>query len=134
MNCIVLSGRLTKDPEVKYTQSGKVVAVFTLAVNRPFAKEGEQKADFFGCQVWGKQAEALGNYIHKGDPLLVEGRIQIRQYVDKNNNKRWITEVICDRTEFLPKGKGAANQNQPAAQQQGFEGMGQQVFDEDIPF
>lgn len=127
MNCIVLSGRLTKDPEVKYTQSGKVVAVFTLAVNRPFAKEGEQKADFFGCQVWGKQAEALGNYIHNGDPLLVEGRIQIRQYVDKNNNKRWITEVICDRTEFLPKGgKGAGNQNQPAAQQQ--------VFDEDIPF
>lgn len=131
MNCIILSGRLTKDPEVRYTQTGKVVATFTLAVNRPFAKEGEPKADFFNCQVWGKQAEALGNYIHKGDPLLVEGRLQIRQYTDKTNAKRWITEIICDRTEFLPKGssKGEAVQQQA----QGFESMGQPV-NEEIPF
>ncbi len=133
MNCIILSGRLTKDPEVKYTQSGKVVASFALAVNRPFAKEGEPKADFFNCQVWGKQAEALGNYIHKGDPLLVEGRLQIRQYTDKNNSQRWITEIVCDKTEFLPKGNkvAASRETQPPAG--GFDGMGQ-AFEEEIPF
>ena len=131
MNCIILSGRLVKDPEVRYTQSGKIVATFALAVNRPFAKEGEQKADFFNCQVWGKQAEALGNYIHKGDPLLVEGRLQIRQYTDKTNAKRWITEIICDKTEFLPKGnKGNAESTQQA---EGFESMGQAI-NEEIPF
>lgn len=142
MNRIILLGRLTKDPEVRYTNTGKVVCQFTLAVDRPFAnQEGQREADFIPVVIWGKQAETCGNSLTKGQRALVEGRLQIRSYDGKDGNKHWITEVIADRFEFIErKSDFAARSGAPAApkasvQGAGMESFGQAVpFDEEIPF
>lgn len=101
MNKITLLGRLVKDPDVQYTQSGKCVAKITLAVDRPFSKEKE--ADFIPVILWDKQAELVGNSCQKGHRLLVEGRLQIRNYDGKDGQKRWVTEVIANSMEFIEK-------------------------------
>ena len=113
MNIVVLQGRLTKDVEVRYTDTGKVVANFTLAVNRPFAdKGGQREADFIPIVLWNKTAEVAGNNVHKGDRLAVVGRIQVRNYTDKNGAKRYVTEVVGDKIEFIePKHKDADTAN-----------------------
>lgn len=131
MNLVVLLGRLTKDPDVRYTQTGKVVTSFTLAVNRPFAgQDGQREADFINCVIWGKSAETLGNTVTKGQRILFQGRLQIRSYEDKEGNKRYATEVIGDRFEYIET-KGSAGEGTGAS----FENMGEPVsFDEDIPF
>ena len=141
MNRIILLGRLTKDPEVRYTNTGKVVCQFTLAVDRPFAnQEGQREADFIPVVIWGKQAETCGNSLTKGQRALVEGRLQIRSYDGKDGNKHWVTEVIADRFEFIErKGDFAGRSGAPAAPkapaQGGMEAFGQAVpFDEEIPF
>lgn len=127
MNNIVLLGRLTKDADIRSTQSGKVVASFTLAVDRPYTQNGKKEADFIACQIWGKSAEVLGRSVHKGQRILLEGRLQIRQYTDKNGNKRTAAEVVADRFEFIER----KEQTEP----QGMETFGQQMpFDEEIPF
>ena len=127
MNNIVLLGRLTKDADIRSTQSGKVVASFTLAVDRPYTQNGKKEADFIACQIWGKSAEVLGKSVHKGQRILLEGRLQIRQYTDKNCNKRTAAEVVADRFEFIER----KEQTEP----QGMENFGQQMpFDEEIPF
>lgn len=131
MNNIMLLGRLTKDPEVRYTQSGACVAQFTLAVDRPYTKDGSREADFIPCVAWGKTSETVGNYVHKGQRLLVEGRLQIRQYTDKNGNKRTAAEVVCGRFEFIERREQSGSQGEP----EGMESFGQQVpFNEEIPF
>ncbi len=144
MNKIILLGRLTRDPEVRYTTTGKVAAQFTLAVDRPFTnKEGQHEADFIPVVLWGKSAETAGNSFTKGQRALVEGRLQIRSYDAKDGSKRWVTEVIAERFEFIER-----KEQQPAAQQGGYyggqqavpqgngmESFGQSVpFDEEIPF
>ncbi len=143
MNKIILLGRLTRDPEVRYTATGRVVCQFTLAVDRPFAnQEGQREADFIPVVIWGKNAETCGNSLTKGQRALVEGRLQIRSYDGKDGNKHWVTEVIADRFEFIErKGDFANNRaNAPTAPQapaQGgnMESFGQAVpFDEEIPF
>lgn len=113
MNIAVLQGRLTKDVEVRYTDTGKVIANFTLAVNRPFAdKDGRREADFIPVVLWNKTAEVAGNNVHKGDRLAVVGRIQVRNYTDKNGAKRYVTEVVGDKIEFIePKHKTADTAN-----------------------
>ncbi len=127
MNNIVLLGRLTKDAEIRSTQSGKVVASFTLAVDRPYTQNGKREADFIACQIWGKSAEVLGKSVHKGQRVLLEGRLQIRQYTDKNGNKRTAAEVVTDRFEFIER--------KEQTETQGMETFGQQMpFDEEIPF
>ncbi len=127
MNNIVLLGRLTKDADIRSTQSGKVVASFTLAVDRPYTQNGKREADFIACQIWGKSAEVLGKSVHKGQRILLEGRLQIRQYTDKNGNKRTAAEVVAERFEFIER----KEQTEP----QGMETFGQQMpFDEEIPF
>lgn len=104
MNKVFLLGRLTKDPEVRYTNTGKVVTQFTIAVDRPFVNpEGQREADFFPIVIWGKSAETAGNSLLKGQRVLVEGRVQIRNYEAKDGTKRWITEVIADRFEFIER-------------------------------
>jgi len=103
MNRIILLGRLVKDPEVRVTPSDKTVCTFTLAVDRPFKnKDGEKEADFINVVVWGKPAELCGNSLSKGHRLLAEGRLQIRSY-EKDGTKRWVSEVIADRVEFIEK-------------------------------
>lgn len=127
MNNIVLLGRLTKDADIRSTQSGKVVASFTLAVDRPYTQNGKKEADFIACQIWGKSAEVLGKSVHKGQRILLEGRLQIRQYTDKNGNKRTAAEVVAERFEFIER----KEQTEP----QSMENFGQQMpFDEEIPF
>ena len=127
MNKIVLLARHTKDADIRSTQSGKVVASFTLAVDRPYTQNGKREVDFIACQIWGKSAEVLGKSVHKGQRILLEGRLQIRQYTDKNGNKRTAAEVVADRFEFIER----KEQTEP----QGMENFGQQMpFDEEIPF
>lgn len=144
MNKIILLGRLTRDPEIRYTQTGACVAQFTLAVDRPVKnQDGSREADFIPCVVWSKTAEVVGNYVHKGQRLLVEGRLQIRSYDAKDGSKRWVTEVIANHVEFVehkeqqqpaPQG-GYYGGNAQAVQQSGMEDFGQQVpFNEEIPF
>ena len=103
MNKVILLGRLTKDCNTKYTQTGKCVTTFTLAVNRPTTKDGEQQADFVPVVLWGKVAETVGNYVHKGQRLLVEGRLQVRTFEANDGSKRWVTEVIGSHIEFIEK-------------------------------
>ena len=99
MNTVILIGRLTRDPELRYTNSGHAVANFTLAVDRPFSKEKE--TDFIPIIVWQKQAEICAEYLLKGSQVAVEGRLQVRGYEDKQGNKRSATEVVASSVQFL---------------------------------
>lgn len=101
MNKVILIGRLVKDPEIRYTQSGKGVASFVLAVDRRFSKEGQQTADFIPIVAWNKLAEIIGNNLTKGRRISVEGRMQVRNYDAQDGTKRYVTEVIADEVEFL---------------------------------
>jgi len=105
MNKVVLVGRLTKDPELKFAQgTGTAVATFTVAVNRRFKREGQPEADFIPVVVFGKQAEATANYMSKGKLLSVSGNIQTRNYEAKDGTRRYVTEVIADEVDFLEWG------------------------------
>ena len=99
MNQVVLIGRLTKDPELRFTGTGKAVASMTVAVNRGFGKDKE--ADFIPVVVWEKQAENCANYLSKGSQVGVQGRMQTRSYETQNGDKRYITEVVANNVEFL---------------------------------
>ena len=101
MNNVCLIGRLTKDVEVRYTQTNNtMVGGFTLAVNRKYAKEGEQQADFIPIVVWGKSAEFASKYFKKGMQVSVIGRIQTRSWDDQNGQKRYVTEVVGSELGF----------------------------------
>ena len=141
MNKVILMGRLTRDPEVRYTQTGKVVCQFTLAVDRPFTnQEGQREADFVPIVVWGKIAELCGNSLTKGQRALVEGRLQIRSYDAKDGTKRWVTEVIANSVEFIERkatGSGMSGNSSGggAGSKSEMESFGSAVpFDEEIPF
>lgn len=110
MNHVTLIGRLTKDPEVRYTQSGTPVGTFTLAVDRRVQKDKPKEADFIPCVVWGKTAEVVGNWCKKGKQVGVEGRIQVRSYDAKDGSKRYVTEVIVSELELLGKSEGGNKQ------------------------
>ena len=135
MNKVILMGRLTRDPEVRYTQSGKVVCQFTLAVDRFTTNtEGQREADFVPVVVWGKIGELCGNSLAKGSRALVDGRLQIRSYEVKDGSvKRWVTEVIAGAVQFLDRKTSSNTQShgEPSA----MDSFGSQVpFDEEIPF
>lgn len=138
MNRIILLGRLTREPEVKVTSSDKTTTTFGLAVDRPFKnRDGKTEADFINIVTWNKTAEVAGNYLHKGERCLVEGRLQIRSYEGKDGQKHYVTEVVADRLELIEKKKDNS-------QKQGFESMGDDItqdvqkgyvtFDEEVPF
>ena len=102
MNKVILTGRLTRDPELRSTSSGLEVASFSIAVNRNFKnKEGNVEADFFNVSVFGKQAENVSKYCFKGSQVGVEGRLQSRSYDAQDGTKRYVTDVVADRVEFL---------------------------------
>lgn len=130
LNRIVLIGRLTKDPELRYTPNGKAVATFTLAVDRQFKnQQGEREADFINIVVWGTQGENCANYLSKGKLAAVDGRLQIRSFDGQDGQRRWTTEVVADTVRFLsPKNSGG--------QDDGFHPMGTEIdfSDDDIPF
>lgn len=106
MNKAILIGRLTKEPETRYTQTNNIqVTSFTLAVNRRFAKEGEQQADFINIVAWNKTAEFVSKYFKKGQQVAVVGRIQTRNYDDNNGVKHYVTEVIAEEVCFADSKK-----------------------------
>ena len=124
MNKCHIIGRMTKDPEVRYTQGGTAVATFTLAVDRRVAKDKPKEADFIPCVVWGKMADGVvKNYCHKGKQVAVEGRIQVRSDDAKDGTKRYVTEVIVNELELLGKSEGGNKQ-----------GGGNYPTDDEIPF
>ena len=102
MNKVILIGRLTRDPELRYTGSNTPVATFSLAVNRSFTNQnGEREADFINCVVWRKLAETAKNYLSKGSQVAVEGRIQTRKYQNDKGENKYITEILVENVEFL---------------------------------
>lgn len=101
MNKTILSGHLVRDPEVKETQTGTQITSFTLAVNRKFAKENQQQADFIRVTAFGKLAEIMGKYLSKGSHILISGRIQTGSYDNKDGQKVYTTDVIAEEMEFL---------------------------------
>ena len=98
LNKVTIMGRFTKEPDIRYTQSGTPVASFTLAVDRDFSKDKE--ADFINCSAWQKTAEFIQKYFHKGNMAIVAGRLQVRNYEDKEGNKRQSTEVVAENVYF----------------------------------
>ena len=127
MNHFVGIGRLTRDPEVRYTQS-KACAKFTLAIDRRKSGDGNQQADFIQCVAWEKTAEVISQYCTKGKKIAVEGRIQTRSYDANDGTKRYVTEVVVNSMEFCDsKGGGASTTNGGAY-------AGTPVPDDDIPF
>jgi single-strand DNA-binding protein len=130
LNRVVLIGRLTRDPELRYTPSGVAVASFTLAVERPFVSQsGEREVDFIDIVVWRKLAETVANHLNKGRLVAVDGRLQVRSYETQEGQKRRVSEVVAEKVQFLdwPKEKQGNN---------GFAGIGTEVdfSEDDIPF
>lgn len=135
MNNVVLIGRLTKDPELRYIpESQNAVATFTVAVDRPFSKE--KQADFIRITVFGKSAENCERYLEKGKMVGVQGRIQTGSYKNKEGATVYTTEVVADRVEFLSSGNKSDNYEQkPAGNTDGIpEGFMAVDDDDDIPF
>ena len=113
MNKVILMGRLTRDPETRYTQTNNtLVSSFSLAVNRRFVRQGEERqADFVNIVAWSKLGEFCSKYFKKGQQVGVIGRIQTRTYDDNNGQKRYITEVVADNVEFLGSKNSSSNIN-----------------------
>lgn len=115
MNKVFLIGRLTRNPELRYTSSNIAVATFSIAVDRNFSNAaGEREADFINIVVWRKQAENVKNYMHKGSQVAIDGRIQTRSYDDTDGKKRYVTEVVADNVQFLDS-KGSRDASAPTS-------------------
>ena len=138
LNRIVLIGRLTKDPELRYTPNGKAVSSFTLAVDRPFKnQQGEREADFINIVVWGNQAENCANYLAKGKLAAADGRLQIRSFEGQDGQRRWMTEVVADSVRFLSPRDSSDNRPDNRPDNRSDSGnMGREIdfSDDDIPF
>ncbi|WP_061212985.1 single-stranded DNA-binding protein [Syntrophomonas wolfei] len=149
LNRVILIGRLTKDPELRYTQNGTAVATFTLAVDRKFKRE---ETDFIPIVVWAKQAENCANYLNKGSLVAIDGRIQVRTYDNQEGQRRWVTEVVAEDVRFMGKPAGSrsstpdyADKNSSKNFDDNWSDLGREVNmdnidlvdqheDEDIPF
>lgn len=143
LNRVVLIGRLTRDPELRYTQSGVAVATFTLAVDRKYKNQaGEREADFIDIVVWRQLGELCNTYLSKGKLCAVDGSLQIRTYEAKDGTKRKAAEVVADDVRFLsPKdsnGGGSYGYNAPAPQREvspfDQSNDADMVGDDDLPF
>lgn len=134
LNRVVLIGRLTKDPELRYTPSGVAVATFTLAVDRNFKNSnGERDTDFIPCVVYRQLAELCSEYLSKGKLASVDGRMQVRSFEGQDSQRRWVTEVIAENVQFLsPKESGGSGQIHTSSG----ENIGHEVNldGDDIPF
>lgn len=152
MNRVILVGRLTKDPELRYTPSGVAVATFTLAVNRTFTnQQGEREADFINCVIWRRPAENVANFLKKGSLAGVDGKLQTRSYDGQDGKRVYVTEVVAENVQFLePRsggnqgersggnygggqedssyGQGQRNQNQNNQRNQGFTRVDEDPF------
>lgn len=141
MNKVILMGRLTKDPDLRYTSGNNTaVASFTIAVNRRGAKEGQPQADFINVVAWSKTAEFCGKYFTKGQQVAVVGRIQTRTWDDNEGKRHYVTEVVADETYFADSKRGSGDvggsmprsySDTPAASGDGFYPMDE---DDELPF
>ena len=112
INRTVLVGRLTRDPELRYTQGGTAVASFTLAVNRQFTNsQGEREADFINCVIWKKAAENFTNFTHKGSLVGIDGRLQTRNYENKQGQRVYVTEVVVENFSLLESKNANSSDN-----------------------
>lgn len=149
LNRVILIGRLTKDPELRYTGSGTAVATFTLAVDRTYSnQQGERETDFLNIVVWRQLAELCANYLKKGRLAAVEGRIQIRNYENQEGRKVYVTEIVADNVRFLEsnrdRSEAGAGAPYPANDfgappsrnnnQDPFAGETIDISDDDLPF
>ena len=141
MNKVILMGRLTRAPEIRYSQGDNAMAIarYTLAVNRRFKRDGEQAADFINCVSFGKIAEFAEKYLHQGTKILVAGRIQTGSYTNKDNQKVYTTDVVIEECEFAESKSASTGEPQgrptPAqADADGFINIPDGVEDEGLPF
>lgn len=140
LNRVILIGRLTRDPELRYTPSGVPVAGFTVAVDRPFTnQQGERGTDFVPIVVWRKQAEVCANHLAKGRLVAVDGRLQLRQYETPDGQRHRVAEVVADSVRFLdrPREAGGVPGGAAGAGDEGAEpGEGRlpELRDDDVPF
>ena len=137
LNKVFLIGNLTRPPELRYTPSGTAVADVRLAVNRNYTTQGGEKREetcFLTVVVWSKQAEACGEYLDKGSPILVEGRLQTREWEGKDGQKRTVIEVVAERVQFLGRGKTAAAPATVPAAEPAFSEESKPGGDDDVPF
>lgn len=147
MNKVILMGRLTRDPVIRYSQGANSIAVasFSLAVDRRFKKDGEQSADFPNCVAFGKTAEFFEKYIKQGSKVCIEGRLQTRDYTNKDGQKVYVTEVVVENVEFAdsknagsaPVAQGTSQESRPAPSQavsEGFMNIADELEDEGLPF
>lgn len=142
MNKVILMGRLTRDPEVRYTQGaeGTAIARYSLAVNRSHKREGEPEADFINIVSFGKRGEFAGKYFKKGRQVAVVGELRISNYTDRDGNKRWSTDVIASEQFFADSKKDDVPAQQPNYEQPGYGADGFMPIDneiegdEDLPF
>ena len=139
VNKVILVGNLGKDPDVRYTQTGSAVANFSIATSEQWNdRDGkrQERTEWHNIVVWGKQAESCGQYLSKGRQVYVEGSIRTRSYDDKSGNKRYITEIVAQRIQFLGGGGGTRLPQQTDAAPGDEMGTGgnQPPMDDDIPF
>lgn len=139
MNKVILTGRLTKAPEVKYTQATQPMAVtrFSVAVNRKFKKDGEPDADFFNCAAFGKTAEFISNYFTKGQMIALSGALKNNSWTDNNGQKRISTEIYVEDAEFCGNkvdNGGETEQSQQKPPSDDYYSVEEQVTDDNLPF
>lgn len=144
MNCVQLVGRLTRDPEVRYSDNGTTIARFTLAVDRRFQQEGKESADFISCIAFKKTAEFVEKYFGKGNRIGVCGRIQTGSYTNRENQKVYTTDVVVEGVEFVESKSAKPEPGQPdrnqtetgwsTASADGFLEVGGGIGEEEIPF
>lgn len=146
MNKVILMGRLTKDPEIRYTGTGEPIAIarYTIAVSRPYKKDGQTQADFINVVSDRKAAEFIEKYFKKGQMIAIVGRLQVRSWDDSEGKRHWSTEVITDEIHFAggKNENGAGTQAAPAAPQtspatptdSGFYPVDPSIEDDDLPF
>ncbi|MDB1104769.1 single-stranded DNA-binding protein [Lentilactobacillus parabuchneri] len=148
LNRVTLTGRLTRDVDLRYTQSGTAVGSFSLAVDRQFTnKQGEREADFINCVIWRKPAENFANFVHKGSLVGIDGRIQTRTYDNKQGQRVYVTEVVADNFSLLESRKDNQGQSnhqsssiqskhssQPTNDPFANNGDSIDITDEDLPF
>ncbi|MEK5089089.1 MULTISPECIES: single-stranded DNA-binding protein [Paenibacillus] len=140
LNRVILIGRLTKDPELRYTPGGVATCSFTLAVDRPFTSQGgEREADFLPIVTWRQLAETCANYLKKGRLTAVEGRVQVRNYENNEGKRVYVTEIVVDNVRFLESSRndsagrqqaGTKNNNDPFSD----DGKPIDIADGDLPF
>ena len=138
MNKVILMGRLTRSPEVRYSQGAEPVAVarYTLAVNRRFKRKDEPEADFIPCVAFGESGEFAEKYFRKGQLVAVTGRLQVRSWEDKEGKKHWTTEVIIEEQHFAESknSQAAAPKEGGQAPADGFYPIDESIEDDDLPF